>query len=188
MSTIAPVEEQAGVALALGATATPLMTYMNQHISSNLKLEGTLYLKEGTGWKLQDPDVQSGTGPPLVRDVDYRLRLAVRNVGKEVFFKNVQIRVAPEHFTPPRVYLFTDESYGPQKARGDGPIWDKELRPMGNDYPGEKTPDLDVFFKLAPGAGTGSKPLFAIGIYAEIVPQGNRWFTKGPVFVVNWTA
>ncbi len=153
---------------------TQLEVLMDDFVSKVVGLEWEV-------WR-QDPNTRnwarfSGT---LVPSVKYRLQMRARNNGSETYVRNVNIRV--QNPSPELLTFFSDETYQQPVTRKDSPIYPETLNPPGNIGIGRCTaPDHIVYFTvnrpILPLGWFGLRALAAVGIYAEIVPQGHGWMT-----------
>lgn len=136
-------------------------------IADNIDLEIGIYLRNGDFWEYIPPV------RPLYGNRDYKAVFKLSNIGGEIDFKDVQLRVKKmEDTLPLRLY----------RELGQDPVERVDF----TDINVLKSPDTDgrtpveayriVYFRLQRQITADERhELFRCGVYATIIPRGHHW-------------
>lgn len=168
--------EKGGEQAKMPVPYTQFQNILCDHISKILGVtyEYRFYDARTRTWKPQNKD------GPFNPGVKYKLQIIVRNNGLETFVKDIQIRV---YSRTSIIVKYTDSSYTTvvnQATEMVSAFPSKVYKPTPDGTtPGEATPPFDGYFMMTQSTAGNEFPgdAFKIGIYGEIVPEGNFWIT-----------
>jgi len=139
----------------------------NACITDNINLEIGIYKNIGNVWEYVSPDQR------LYRTVDYKALFELSNIGIEIDFKDVQLRVKKTEDTLP-IKLYKELGQEPVERVDFKDIG--ELRSSKSPIPGVTEKYRTVYFRPDGDIKADERDkLFKVGVYATVVPQGHHW-------------